>query len=73
MNEIYRRHWLAMGAEYGVVTRDGRQCEHVIDELVAHTPGVISTANAQLPAGFPQEVADSILGGLETAAGKLAG
>lgn len=70
--DILRRHWLAMGAEHGVVAPDGRGAEAVVDELVARTPGVVKTVRALLPAGFPMYVADAILDGLQQAADKLA-
>lgn len=73
MRDILRRHWLAMGAEHGVVAPDGRGAEAVVDDLVARTPGVVKTVRALLPAGFPMYVADAILDGLQQAADKLAG
>ena len=72
MRDILRRHWLAMGAEHGVVAPDGRGAEAVVDDLVARTPGVVKTVRALLPAGFPMYVADAILDGLQQAADKLA-
>lgn len=72
MREIQRRHWLAVGAEHGVVTPDGRGAEFVVDDLVARTPEVIRVVRTGLPAGFPKAVADSILDGLQEAADKLA-
>jgi serine/threonine-protein kinase HipA len=73
MRDILRRHWLAVGAEHGVVTLDGRGAEFVVDDLVARTPGVVRTVRDKLPEGFPQALADSILEGLQAAADKLAG
>jgi len=72
MHNILRRHWLAVGAEHGVVTPDGRSAASVIDDLVARTPAVVRTVRALLPEAFPQALADSILNGLHTAADKLA-
>jgi len=72
MREILRRHWLALGARHGVVTDNGRQVEFVIDDIVARTPAVISAVRARLPTGFPTTLADSILEGLQDAAGRLA-
>lgn len=73
MRDIQRRHWLTVGAEHGIVTPDGRGVEHVLDDLVARTPGVLQAIRALLPQEFPQALAESILGGLQTAADKLAG
>jgi serine/threonine-protein kinase HipA len=73
MRDIVRRHWLAAGAEYGVVTQDGRGTEAVLDDMAAQTPEVVRTVRALLPEGFPKHVADSILNGLQDAANKLAG
>jgi len=72
MHEILRRHWLAVGAEHGVLTPDGRGADFVIDELLARTPEVIRAVRALLPENFPQNLADSILDGLQGAADKLA-
>lgn len=72
MRDILRRHWIAVGTEHGVVNPDGKGVEHVLDDLVARTPGVVKTVRALLPAGFPMHVADSILNGLQEAADKLA-
>lgn len=72
MRDILRRHWIAVGTEHGVVNPDGKGVEHVLDDLVAHTPGVVKTVRALLPTGFPMHVADCILNGLQEAADKLA-
>lgn len=73
MRDILRRHWLALGARHGIVTEDGRQAQFILDDLVARTPGVIAAVQARLPANFPEQVADSILGGMQEAADRLAG
>lgn len=73
MRDITRRHWLAVGAEHGVVAPDGRGAEAVLDDMVTRTPEVVRTVRAQLPKGFPEHLADSILDGLQAAADKLAG
>lgn len=72
MRDILRRHWITVGTEHGVVNHNGKGVEHVLDDLVARTPGVIKTVRELLPAGFPMHVADSILNGLQQAANKLA-
>lgn len=73
MQDIQRRHWLALGAAHGVVTPDGRGAEHVVDDLINQTPEVVRTVRARLPAEFPPALADAILGGLQNAADRLAG
>ena len=71
MKEILRRHWLAVGERHGISTPDGEGTFAVLDDLVDRTPQVIAAVRAQLPNGFPQYVADSILGGLQDAANRL--
>jgi len=72
MKEILRRHWLELGRRHGVVTADGRPAPAVIDDLVARTPAALAQVRAQLPHGFPADVADSILEGVHGAAARLA-
>ncbi|MGE8678636.1 MAG: type II toxin-antitoxin system HipA family toxin [Achromobacter marplatensis] len=72
MRDILRRHWVAIGERYGVVTPDGREARFVIDDLVARTPEVVRAVRAKLPRTFPQSLADSILQGLQASADKLA-
>lgn len=73
MRDIQRRHWLAIGQRYGIVTSDGRGASFVLDELVARTPEVVRAVRGKLPKGFPATLANSILEGLTAAADKLAG
>lgn len=73
IREIQRKHWLAMGSKYGVVSPEERGSDYVLDDLVARTPDVVSKVSAKIPAGFPQRVADTILEGLQAAANKLGG
>ena len=72
VRDILRRHWLALGARHGVVSDDGRQIQFLIDDVLARTPQVIAAVRAQLPAGFPMPVANSIISGLQGAADRLA-
>jgi serine/threonine-protein kinase HipA len=72
MRDILRRHWLAVGERHGIVSVDGRGAQVVIDDLVARTPGVMETVRKALPRDFPEQLADSILTGLQAAANKLA-
>ena len=73
MRDILRRHWLALGTRHGIVTENGRQVQVILDDLIAQTPGVVDAVRAKLPAGFPEQMADSVLGGLQDAANKLKG
>lgn len=73
MNDIQRRHWVAMGTRHGVITADGQAVEALLDDLVARTPAVIHEVRRQLPAGFPRHLADSILLGLADASERLGG
>ena len=72
MKEILRSHWLEFGTRHGVVTADGRPALAVLDDLVARTPEALAQVRALLPPGFPAEVADSILAGVQGAAARLA-
>jgi serine/threonine-protein kinase HipA len=71
MSEIQRRHWVALGSRHGVVTADGRPAEALLDDLVTRTPEVITRIQGELPEGFPQALANSILDGLAQASKQL--
>lgn len=71
MQDILRRHWLALGARHGIVHEDGRPAQAILDDLIARTPAVVAAVRSALPADFPGQVADSILGGLQDAAHRL--
>lgn len=72
VRDVLRRHWLTLGARHGIVTGDGREVAFILDDLAARTPQVIDAVRAKLPKDFPQQVADSILEGLQNAAHRLA-
>lgn len=72
MRDILRRHWVAVGERHGIVSADGRGAPSVIDDLVARTPGVVETVRKALPHGFPKQLSDVILTGLQAAANRLA-
>lgn len=72
MQDIVRRHWVAVGTEHGVVAPDGQGVEAVLDNLIEKTPEVVRAVRAILPKEFPIHTADSILNGLLSAANKLA-
>lgn len=61
---IQRRHLDNTALKCGISPDAGAQIEY----LVSHAPRVIREVNAKLPAGFPQDVADAILQGLESSA-----
>lgn len=71
MRSILRRHWLALGALYGITTEDRRPAAELIDEILEAVPRVVAAVEAELPPGFPDEVASRILKGLLDAAGRL--
>jgi serine/threonine-protein kinase HipA len=45
--------------------------ETILNELIAQTPTVIAAVQAQLPADFPQNVAEPVFTGLQTSASQL--
>lgn len=64
---LQRRHFDATALKCGA----GTNADSVIEELVSNTPRVISDVSAKLTAGFPQDVADSVLHGLQRSADYL--
>lgn len=72
MREIQPRHWHAVGMHYGIVAEDGDGPNAILKELADKTPDVISAVRKELPAGFPEYVADSIFNGLGSSADMLA-
>ncbi|HEV8692032.1 MAG TPA: type II toxin-antitoxin system HipA family toxin [Ideonella sp.] len=72
MRDILRRHWVEVGRRNGIVAADGRGVEAIIQDVIDRTPAALEAAAARLPAGFPAQVADSILGGVRDAAARLA-
>lgn len=73
MRDIQRRHWLTVGERYGVVLAKGKGAEFVIDDLVSKTATVVRDVREKLPRDFSEHLAESILGGLQASADKLAG
>lgn len=72
MKDIQRRHWLELGTRHGVVTADGRPARAVVDDLVARPPEALARVRALLPHGFPADLVDTILDGVQGAAARLA-
>lgn len=67
LRTIQRRHFNATARKcfYGPDAKD------LIEHVLASTPGVIARVSSRLPTGFPQKVADTVLGGLARAAQAL--
>lgn len=65
--EIQRRHFDATAVRCGY----GKDAEPIIGRIVERTDAVIGQVSSRLPAGFPQQVADSIFAGLKATVVKL--
>lgn len=65
--EIMRRHFNATAAQAGW----GHDAEDIIGELLARVEPAIEAAARQIPAGFPQDVADAIFEGVRAQASRL--
>jgi serine/threonine-protein kinase HipA len=60
ISTILRRHFNATAAKCGW----GENAEDIISELLARVEGAIGAVAAQLPPGFPADVAEAIFGGM---------
>ncbi len=69
MHRIQRRHFNSTARKVGF----GPNAEALLQELIARTPQAVAQVQAELPAGFSQEVAEKILGGVMAAAKALEG
>lgn len=67
VQQIQRRHFNSTARKVGF----GADAEALIQDLVARTPAVVAQVGAELPPGFSQVVADTVLGGLLRAAQAL--
>lgn len=67
VQQIQRRHFNSTARKVGF----GADAEALIQDLVARTPAVVAQVGAELPRGFSQVVADTVLGGLLRAAQAL--
>ena len=65
--QVQHRHLISTASRMGLAD----QADALIAELVTRTAGVIEAIWAQLPDGFPEPMAEAILGGLETSAALL--
>ncbi len=65
---IQRRHWNEAAKRNAL----GPDFEAAIGAILAAVPGVLTRVAAELPAGFPNQVAEPILAGIEAQARRLA-
>jgi serine/threonine-protein kinase HipA len=68
-HNIQRRHFNSTAKKVGY----SETAEPLLQEIIARTPDAIAQVEADLPQGFSQSVADSVLEGLLNAARKLEG
>jgi serine/threonine-protein kinase HipA len=66
---IQRRHFNSTAKRFGY----GESAEPLLQHLIRRTPEVIDQVQRKLPAGFSQQAADKVLGGLQSAARALEG
>lgn len=66
--DIQPRHWLSTAHACGI---DQDAARKIMRDLQEATPTIIARVGADLPDGFPTDVSESILHGLEVSAGKL--
>src|SRR6266496_610096 len=64
--EICARHWVETAKRCGF-----GEMKTIIQELIARTPATIQQVRAVLPAGFPAQIADSILDGISARAKQM--
>jgi len=69
LNQIQRRHWIAQGRRVGY---SDDEAEKMIAVLTAKTEHVIDEVSAELPHGFPPDIAEAIFQGLRRSHRKLA-
>jgi serine/threonine-protein kinase HipA len=67
VRDIMRRHFNSTAKKVGY----GDSAEPLLQDFIARTPAVVDKVRTDLPAGFPEKVADKILGGLVDAANAL--
>ena len=65
--EICARHWLETAKRCGFA-----EMKAVVQDAIAKTPEVVNRLRGILPAGFPAQIADSILDGISARAEQLA-
>lgn len=67
IHNIQRRHFNSTAKKVGY----GENAEPLLQELIARTPEVVAQVQRELPQGFSQHVADTVLSGLVSAAQAL--
>ena len=68
MNDIYRRHWLAVGERFiGLEVTTA-----ILDEISVRAERAISIVQEKLPEDFPVQVADAIFAGIKSNLARLA-
>jgi serine/threonine-protein kinase HipA len=67
LSEIQRRYFNETAARMGI----GKDAETIIENVLSRTPEVISTIQKEIPRGFPANISDPILSGIETHAKHL--
>jgi serine/threonine-protein kinase HipA len=68
VEEIYPRHWIAQGQRVGFAAAE---VEAMLAQVAAQTPRVIEAVSAQIPADFPEDVADAVFAGMRRLAARL--
>ena len=67
VKNVRRRHFNETAVRCGL----GETAEPLVKEILAATPGVVTSVQTDLPKGFPQHVLDTILKGLADSAKQL--
>lgn len=68
MATIQRRHFNSTARALGI----GADAEGLIQDILQKTPNVLAAVSKELPPGFSDQVAQTVLGGLERAVDRLA-
>ncbi len=66
-DSIHRRHWLELARRHGL----GRSSHMLIAELIESLPHVTDVVGAEIPSGFPEQIAELIFDGMRRAAARL--
>ena len=64
--EIHARHWIETARRQGL-----GDMEQIMSDVIARTPAVIEGVRETVPRGFPAQIAEAILGGIEMCAEQL--
>jgi len=63
---IQARHWIETARRCGIA-----DMKEILADVVARIPEILERVNAQVPAGFPARILDSIFDGIRRASGRL--